>query len=759
MKILWSTLLLLCTGVSLHAGLPSLPLGEAVAFLLLALAFEMASPRLPEWGYQSCGVGVYLAVSTHFTPGWGVATVLALNLLFLRGNLRGYRKGFFWTEFLSDALPLAFLTALSSLLREVETGGLLAILGYLLVSYFLPPLLQPGEERQRQAVRQRMLPLIFGLLCTGLLAPADLKTALICLVVYSSLVLATREIAGVQAVSKRELALAHFGAVNEAQEKLEKELATVSRRARSGQEGQRLLAKIQSLPASQDSLEEGLRAVLKAISQVYEARSLVIFLATEEGLLPFAFHSPKVKELQGAALTQLTEPLAQTCLREGRPFYRRKKSWPQRLLPEEKSVVCLPIPGYGVLYLGRSKQAFERSAIDTLTIIARQLGLSIQMVLEKQKQAQKFHFVSDERRRLERWLHRLEWLMEASRSFYQTTEDREVYGQLGVTLQELIPHQTFAVVGDGTQLLKYSPSPEDWEEKQLHTLLERLKSSGASVLEEPGLLGVAVPRHRIGVLLCDPGGENFTKEHKDLLSTLASIAASALDRLRLQEEYLSASKAAAVGQLAAGLSHELNTPLGVVQLQLERAAMQLKKSPEKAEGALSIAETELDRAQRMVSTLLFYSTSYGVEREKINLSSLLEKLISKMDSSPIELKSSGDEIWVNGFLLDMEQMLVQLLQNAADAVAPKAEPRIVVDLSTRQGRVMVDIHDSGDGLTREVAQRAFDPFYTTKPVGKGVGLGLTVASQVAKLHGGKLELLESPLGGVLARTVLPASES
>ena len=754
MKILWSTLLLLCTGVSLLAGLPSLPLGQAVVFLVLALVFELASPRLPEWGYQSCGVGVYLAIAYNFSPGWGVATILALNLLLLRGNIRGYRKGHFGNEFLSDALPTAILMACASLLKDAEMGEIFAVLIYLLSSYLLPSMLRPGEEKHRLAVRQRMLPLVFGLLCAGLLAPTDMKSGLLSLVLYSSLVLACREIAGVQAVSKRELALTHFGAVSEAQEKLEKELETVSRRARSGQEGQRLLAKIQSLPASTDSLENGLNSLLKEIAQVYEARSLVIFLATEEGLLPFAFHSPQGKELRGAALTQLTEPLAQTCWREGRPFYRRKKVWPERLLTEEKSVVCLPVPGYGVLYLGRLKQAFQRPTIDTLTIIARQLGLSIQMVLERQKQAQKFHFVSDERRRLERWLHRLEWLMEASRSFYQTTEDNEVYRQVGITLQELIPHQTLAVVGDGRHPLKYSPSPEDWNEQRLSTLLARLKSSGSAVLAEPGLLALAIPRHRIGIVLADSNGENFSKEHRDLFSTLASIAASALDRLRLQEEYLSASKAAAVGQLAAGLSHELNTPLGVVQLQLERAGMQLKKSPEKAESALSIAEAELDRAQRMVSTLLFYSTSYGVEREKIDVVELLKRLISQMDATPIELKCTGEPTTVNGFLLDLEQMLVQLLQNAVDAVADREKPKVVVELTSLEDGLAVDVHDNGDGLTKEVAQRAFDPFFTTKPVGKGVGLGLTVASQVAKLHGGKLDLLESPLGGVDARVVL-----
>ena len=99
-------------------------------------------------------------------------------------------------------------------------------------------------------------------------------------------------------------------------------------------------------------------------------------------------------------------------------------------------------------------------------------------------------------------------------------------------------------------------------------------------------------------------------------------------------------------------------------------------------------------------------------------------------------------------------MLVQLLQNAVDAVADREKPKVVVELTSLEDGLAVDVHDNGDGLTKEVAQRAFDPFFTTKPVGKGVGLGLTVASQVAKLHGGKLDLLESPLGGVDARVVL-----
>lgn len=766
-QILSAIVLVALVLYTLSGPLPDLSLGTALLFLGLASVFEVLSPRLPKRGYQSCAAGIYLALAIDFPNGWGVAGLLALNLLLIRGFVDSYREGYFADEFLADAVPLLALLAGSKALQHYPLGNWLAIVAYLGLFAYYPKMLTAFDDESLQELRTRLLLPVAGLVCTGLAFRLEPEAGTLAIVIYASLVVACREVAGVQAIAKRDLALIHFDLITEAQEKIERELYEVSLRAQSGREGQRLLANVQSTMASSASLEEGLNSVLGDISAVFEARSLVVFLATEEGLLPFAYHSPERAKLEGAPLTGLTEPLAQACWRESRPYFRRRKNWPARLLERERSVLCLPIPGYGVLYLGRESEAFQPSSLDTLTIIARQLSLSIQLILERLRQAKKFNFISDERRRLGRWLHRLESLMEASHSFYLAADEEEVYQKLADTLQDLIPHRAFAVVGDGERVLRYSSATADWVSAGLTSLVGRIKKTSKPIFNErhqlafgeASILAVSIPRHRIGLVLADTGPSLFSSEQRILLEMVASIAASAIDRLRLQEEYLVASKSAAIGQFAAGVSHELNTPLGVVQLQLERAAMLLEKSPDKARESLSTAEAELERAQAMISTLLYYSTSYGVNRDILELKSVLERLAEELKLACVDFDFEDEDLRYNGFLLDLEQMLRQLLHNAKDAVAEREEPRISVRARCADKLITVEIHDNGDGLSKEVAEKAMDPFFTTKPVGRGVGLGLTVASQVARLHGGKLELLRSPLGGVNARISLPIDGS
>lgn len=751
---------------TLSGPLPALRLGPAVLFLGLASIFEILSPRLPKRGYQSCSAGIYLAVALSFPNGWGVAAVLALNLFLVRGLSESYRAGYFADEFLANSVPLMALLACSKALHHYPLANWLAIAVYLGLFAYYPRFLVAFDDNSFHEVRKRLLLPIAGLLCAGLTFRLEPDAGTLSTLIYFSLVISCREVAGVQGVAKKELALIHFDLITEAQEKIENELHEVSLRAHSGREGQRLLAKVQGSMASASSLEEGLETVLRDISGVFESRSLVVFLATEEGLLPFAYQSPDSAKLEGAPLTGLTEPLAHVCWRESRPFFRRRRNWPPRLLEREKSVICVPIPGYGVLYLGRESYAFQPSDMDTLTIIGRQLSLSIQLVLERLRQAQRFTFISDERRRLERWLHRLEGLMDTSHSLYLATDEEEVYRKLGEALQDLIPHRAFAVAGDGEQALRYSSSPSDWDGEALASLVRRMKTIPKSIfnerlhlaLGEASILAVPIPRHRIALVLADTGPSLYTAEQKNLLEMIASIAASALDRLRLQEEYLVASKSAAIGQFAAGVSHELNTPLGVVQLQLERASMLLEKSPNKAQELLSVAETELERAQHMISTLLYYSTSYAVNREVVELKSMLERVVEELELTYVVFEFEEINLRFNGFPLDLEQMFRQLLDNARDAVAQRTDPKISLRAGRSESEIFVEVHDNGEGLSKEVAEKAMDPFFTTKPVGRGVGLGLTVASQVARLHGGRLDLLRSPLGGVNARVSMPVAQ-
>jgi signal transduction histidine kinase len=255
--------------------------------------------------------------------------------------------------------------------------------------------------------------------------------------------------------------------------------------------------------------------------------------------------------------------------------------------------------------------------------------------------------------------------------------------------------------------------------------------------------------------------------YRDQLARALSQRTEALNQLeKSQRQLVQSGKMAAVGQLAAGVAHELNSPLAAVLLQIQSSKMRLEiGNLEKATRSLEVAERATNTAQRIIDKLLRFSHVSNQSRLPVRVDALyrdtLEMVGDPVRKSGVALQVDpvDDGLEVLGDPLELQQLLTNLLLNARDAAVANRQvrPATIRVTAQRQGdSVLVTVADSGAGMSAEVLERAFEPFFTTKEIGEGTGLGLSLAYQIVESHQGTIEARNSPEGGAVVTVVLPA---
>lgn len=239
---------------------------------------------------------------------------------------------------------------------------------------------------------------------------------------------------------------------------------------------------------------------------------------------------------------------------------------------------------------------------------------------------------------------------------------------------------------------------------------------------------------------------------------------NARNQLRLAQDTLHQSeKLAALGQLLAGVAHELNNPLAVV---LGRAAI----LQEKLEGTPHAAPLQklreaANRCARIVKTFLAMARQTGPRRQWVDVNALIE---AALEMTTYSLRTTNIVWNVTPLAQDVKieadedqivQVLINLILNAQQALEERAQDRridITASLSRDGQWLTVTVADNGPGVPASIAGRIFDPFFTTKAVGQGTGLGLSVCKSMVEAHGGTLLLETTPGGGASFRVTLPA---
>lgn len=261
------------------------------------------------------------------------------------------------------------------------------------------------------------------------------------------------------------------------------------------------------------------------------------------------------------------------------------------------------------------------------------------------------------------------------------------------------------------------------------------------------------------------------------------------DLKRTQGQLLHAEKMVSLGRLVAGVAHELNNPISFVLgnvLSLKRYASRLESylgtvhASEAAEdGALRAMRQELridriladmphlidgmiegaERTRDIVDALKRFSAVDKTTPEQVNLNEVVERSVRWVVQSA-SAKFAVDVDLPAGLLCSgssgqLQQVVMNLIQNACDATARQTEPRLKVTGSLEGGMAVLRFADNGPGIPGEHLSRLFEPFFTTKPVGQGTGLGLSISYGIVERHGGKLSARNLPAGGAEFELSLP----
>jgi signal transduction histidine kinase len=235
----------------------------------------------------------------------------------------------------------------------------------------------------------------------------------------------------------------------------------------------------------------------------------------------------------------------------------------------------------------------------------------------------------------------------------------------------------------------------------------------------------------------------------------------ARERDKAQEVQLAqAEKMAAIGTLAAGVAHEVNNPLAGILTCLDM----IESSPDDAaarERYLGLVRSGIKRIEHIVRNLLDFSRPREIERRLTSMNERVARVVElvafQLRSGRVEVRPelAADGVHVLADPFQMEQMLLNLVLNAIQAM-PKGGT-LTVRTRRLDDRVLVEVIDTGVGIPEAHRSRVFDPFFTTREIGKGTGLGLAVSYNLVKAHGGTIDLDSEPGKGTVARVTLPAA--
>ncbi|MEO7714786.1 MAG: ATP-binding protein [Capsulimonas sp.] len=223
------------------------------------------------------------------------------------------------------------------------------------------------------------------------------------------------------------------------------------------------------------------------------------------------------------------------------------------------------------------------------------------------------------------------------------------------------------------------------------------------------------------------------------MSALRQTQASLSDAER---QLVHSSKLASLGTLSAGIAHELNQPIAIIR----GVSQQLQDEPglsEDVQSDLTLIEGQTSRMVKIINHLRSFSRTGTHTFEEVSVNSVIQECLlligAQLRTHDVELQLELGEVpEVLADANELEQVFLNLITNARDAMEGRRDARIVVRTYLRGEWVVMEFRDNGAGIPSEVAERIFDPFFTTKDVGKGTGLGLSISHGIIDKHHGTL---------------------
>lgn len=230
----------------------------------------------------------------------------------------------------------------------------------------------------------------------------------------------------------------------------------------------------------------------------------------------------------------------------------------------------------------------------------------------------------------------------------------------------------------------------------------------------------------------------------------------------LQRQLVQVEKAAALGQLVAGVAHELNNPLGIIMGSAELAMASDTREETKAH--LERIVQQCHRCKRIIQNLLVFARETQAERIPIDVNAVVEQTVRMhqyqmtVDNVTVELDLAAEVPYVEGDPARLQQVLFNLTINAYQAMQPQGGGKLTISTSASRDTVRIVVADTGPGISPEHLPRIFDPFFTTKPPGEGTGMGLSVCMGIVQDMGGRIWAESQPRQGARFIIELPAAQ-
>jgi len=281
-----------------------------------------------------------------------------------------------------------------------------------------------------------------------------------------------------------------------------------------------------------------------------------------------------------------------------------------------------------------------------------------------------------------------------------------------------------------------------------------------------------VPRGVVEVVYADQKPEldegPFLKEERNLINAVAGQVALVVerrqaeeDRLKLHNQLLHADRLATIGMLAAGIAHELNEPLGNI-LGFAQLAKKCPGVPVSAKQDIGKIEAASLHAREIIQKLLVFARQAQPKKTRVNLNQVVEDGLYFFEARCVKegielirlLSENIPEITADPSQLN--QLLVNLVVNALQSMSGAG--RITVQTRFNDHSVYLIVEDTGTGMSKDVQDKIFVPFFTTKDVGHGTGLGLPVVYGIVTSHGGSINVQSKPGSGSRFEIQLPVTE-
>jgi C4-dicarboxylate-specific signal transduction histidine kinase len=233
----------------------------------------------------------------------------------------------------------------------------------------------------------------------------------------------------------------------------------------------------------------------------------------------------------------------------------------------------------------------------------------------------------------------------------------------------------------------------------------------------------------------------------DLRETTQEMERREQELREKQEQLVQAGKLATLGELTTGVAHELNNPLNNIGLFVGNVLDRVRADRFDKDAIVHDLENAMEQVRKATAIILHLRTfgrAAPISLEPVDVDEVIERSLLLMQEQlrlraiDVELDLCSDELIVLGNAIQLEQVFINLLTNARDALAESRGKTIRIGTSREGDWVRMRFADTGPGIPRELEKRIFDPFFTTKEVGTGTGLGLSITYSIVKEHGGEI---------------------